>query len=526
MPLVNRGQPKAHDLPEPIASIASHPRSDLIAVVGATTGRIWVVDLDGRAGLRVIHPDGIDRVEAVSLVIGRVAGVLAAQAERPLAVTMLERDEPQTEPNQTQVTPPADASRPHPMPVAPPADTSRPHPMPVVEPGSGRSRSAPVEPSPESPPALARQESGASPAANEFSSSGQHEFSASTHAGVPPLPDTPPAQAIASPHPVSPPVLSTPPRASKAASTLPAPEAKDKRPRPTWPSAEETRAMVSAKASPPIVEVSRPPWARGESSRGVAPSVDPIASWRERMTSPRARTAEPIPALWEDALPMWREEVVAWARTVLASGSHPDSAARPDTSADPVEAPTPTPFGTIITRFELAPQLQPAIALLYGAHLAGHDGVAPADLASILGGRWDEALGRGELAQKAAIEIDGSRVRLAFAITRALDELPPSSGMLVGSPGNVALLGPCVIVAGGPLTIIAEACASSIGGAILTGYSDADPLTLLSEARAYGAVPMLRAGRHNLDTVPTDEPIILVVDDDATADGLGIPRLR
>ena len=36
---------------------------------------------------------------------------------------------------------------------------------------------------------------------------------------------------------------------------------------------------------------------------------------------------------------------------------------------------------------------------------------------------------------------------------------------------------------------------------------------------------MLRAGRHNLDAIPSDEPIILVVDDDATADGLGIPRL-
>ncbi|HTL32770.1 MAG TPA: hypothetical protein VL326_06585, partial [Kofleriaceae bacterium] len=86
------------------------------------------------------------------------------------------------------------------------------------------------------------------------------------------------------------------------------------------------------------------------------------------------------------------------------------------------------------------------------------------------------------------------------------------------------LLGPCVIVSAGPLGIIAEACLSSIGGAILAG--DGHPEPLIDEARAYGAVPMWRLDTRYLALVPSDQPIIIVVDDDATADGLGIPRLQ
>jgi hypothetical protein len=35
IPVVQRGQPKSHELPEPIAEVAAHPRSDLIACLGA-----------------------------------------------------------------------------------------------------------------------------------------------------------------------------------------------------------------------------------------------------------------------------------------------------------------------------------------------------------------------------------------------------------------------------------------------------------------------------------------------------------
>src|SRR5262245_53002797 len=90
IPLVNRGQPKAHELPEPILRATGHPRSDLVACIGAESGRLYLVDLDGRTRLRVIDPEGIDRVDAASLVIGRMTGVLAAQARHPIAVVRLD----------------------------------------------------------------------------------------------------------------------------------------------------------------------------------------------------------------------------------------------------------------------------------------------------------------------------------------------------------------------------------------------------------------------------------------------------
>ena len=92
-PFVDRGQPKKHDVPEPIATIASHPTSDLLACVGAHSGRVYVIDLDA-AGMRVIGPSGIDRAEAAALVIGRSNGVLAAQAGRPIALASLDGELP------------------------------------------------------------------------------------------------------------------------------------------------------------------------------------------------------------------------------------------------------------------------------------------------------------------------------------------------------------------------------------------------------------------------------------------------
>jgi hypothetical protein len=188
-----------------------------------------------------------------------------------------------------------------------------------------------------------------------------------------------------------------------------------------------------------------------------------------------------------------------------------------DVSAD-------SPFATLVARYEVSVALQPVLALLYGLHLAGVDGASPADIARICGG-WDDALGRGELAQRSIATYRDSRVRLAPTVLRVLDEMPPMTGTLVGTSGVCSLLGPCAIVAAGPLSIVAEACSSSIGGAILAAHDGTDPAELVREARAYGAAAMFRVMASELERIPTDEPIILVVDNDATADQLGIPRL-
>jgi hypothetical protein len=177
----------------------------------------------------------------------------------------------------------------------------------------------------------------------------------------------------------------------------------------------------------------------------------------------------------------------------------------------------------VIERFDLARALHPALVLLYGAHLCGERGVAPVDVARVLDRQWDEALGRGELAVRGVAQYAGSRVALAPLVLRVLDELPPLTGVVVGEPGPVALLGPCVAVSEGdePLIAVAERCLARIGGAILAAHGEPDRAALLFEARARGAAPMLRAAPE----VALIDVAIFVIRDADLADRLGLPRL-
>lgn len=179
-------------------------------------------------------------------------------------------------------------------------------------------------------------------------------------------------------------------------------------------------------------------------------------------------------------------------------------------------------FEVLARRFDLSPELLPALVLLYAAHLCGERGVAPVDVARVLDGAWHEALGRGELAARNVAYYAASRVALSPLVLRVLDELPPATGVLVGRAGPVVLRGPCVAVAGDePLAELAERCVAQVGGAILAAHRDAEPAAVLFEARACGAVAMLRA----TPAVPPREAAIFVVDDAELADRLGMPRV-
>jgi hypothetical protein len=229
-----------------------------------------------------------------------------------------------------------------------------------------------------------------------------------------------------------------------------------------------------------------------------------------RLAQPRSEPSAGLP--WSDSRPSWRDEVVAWARAVEAG-----SVDRGAPAAPAIEA--------LAARFELPVQLVPALVLLYGAHLGGDHGAAPVDVARVLNRRWDEALGRGQLAERGLAVYRDSRVRIAPAIQRALDEVGVATGTMVGEPGAIALLGPCVVVAGDePLTVVAELCLASVGGAILAAHDDAEPGELFVEARARGAAPMLRVSVGDIVQLGTD-PAILVVGDAELAEQLGVPRL-
>lgn len=514
IPLVNRGQPKAHDLPEPIATVASHPRSDVIACIGATSGRVYVVDLDGRDGLRIVGPQGIDRAEAVGLVLGRVVGVLAAQAQHAISVVPLDRSEPG--PDGAPVNGPTAARRsslfgsPDDSDAAQTAVTLA---SPLPDSRAGRQASPPPIGNPM--PAVTRLQ----PPTSQASRNGGP---ASETAPTEPLPLFSSSIAASPTSSAGPTSFAAPPRSSQSSFAVPPVTP----PPPT--SASDARAIDDTIPPPsvgmppslsPSAALAAPPRAI-DARRGVAETIpfavsderrDYFTAFRESVEHARARTAEPIAPMWADAGSEWRDELVVWTRSVDAGQVGSVDGARP--------------LEMLATRYDVSFALVPALAWLYGQHLLGRDGGAPADLAQRLGAGWDEALGRGELVRRGIATFADSRIRLADVVQRALDESPPVTGTLVGTPGVVSLLGPCAIVAAGPLTIIAQACLPSIGGAILAANPDSDPAELASEARAYGAAPLWRVRAELLPRVPREHPIILVVDDDLTAGLLGVPRL-
>jgi hypothetical protein len=440
IPLVNRGQPRAHDLPEAIARIASHPRGDLVACIGAETGRLYVVDLDGRHRLRVVSPDevvGGERFDALGMLIGRAAGVLVVQAGRQAAIV----------PHGNR-----DASEP-----------VVPAPAPILP------RSDPALRLPRSDPSLRL------PAADGV----PHEAVDAARAGT----------SLGDPEPTPPPM---PPVA----------------PPPVAPA----RPTATPPAGVPVAA----------SARAIASASERFSAWRDQARhnqrpAPIAASPPPgqagLPPAHGDPRLSWRDEVVAWSRAVTAGAIEHN--------------PPPAPrIDAVLARFALALHLQPVLVLLYGAHLCGECGAAPIDVARVLDRQWDEALGKGELAQHGVATYAGSRVALAPALLRVLDELPPLLGPVVGEPGDASpLLGPCVVVApaGEALLAVAERCLTGAATAILVAHGAPELADLLFEARAHGAVPLVRCA--DPLAAPPREPMIFVVADDEAADALALPRL-
>lgn len=475
IPMVNRGQPRAHELSEPIASIAGHPRSDLVACIGAETGRVYVVDLDGRHRLRILPPDGDGRFESAALVLGRMTGVLAAQAGRAVMIAPLDgRDEAA----RSDPAPPAPAGS-----VATGADDE---PAPAAD----RSDAAAGRP----PGALDLSAPAASPLASVPAAT-PAELTASTAVAsdLPAETDLP----IGRGSPEFRPVPSASARFSAWRDLVRQSQSPGEPVAPDAPAAAAVPApaalAVSAPAAPAV-------------TADLAATTGPVA--RAAPVAPAAPAA-PVVAMRDDRGASWRDEVVAWTRAFHAGATALDAPAAP-----PIEA--------LIARFDLAPALHSVLVLLYGAHLCGERGVAPAAVAHLLDRQWDEALGRGELAERGVADYAGSRVALSPLVLRALDELPPATGVLVGRPGSVTLLGPCVVVAGDePLVAIAERCAPQVGGPILAATGEPARAQLVLEARARGAAPMLRAV---LGAAPSDAAIF-VIDDAELAERLGLPRL-
>jgi hypothetical protein len=448
IPLVNRSQPKTHELPEPIAQIAGHPRSDLIACLGAESGKIYVLDLDGRSRMRTLGTTGIDRADVAALVIGRMVGVIAAQAGKPIAIVPLDGREIEVDTQPTQVG------------AVPPGLRPEPAPEPDAEPKK-RSTLGLDDPDDEPPAHVVRAPIARAPDPEDV-----------PRPAWPPRPAAPPPEVISAP-----PVV-----------RAPEPEAM---PRPAWPP--------------------RPPAPPPSPAPTEAPARPGFSTWLDRRVQD-APAPEVVAQPMTELRPTWRDDLVIWTRAIVGGS----------TDRKPPNIPS---LERIASRLELAAHLHPTIALLYGAHLAGERGVAPVDIAHVLGRRWEEALGTGELAARGLARYHESRVLLAPPLQRAFDELPVTTGTMVGEPGAVSLLGPCCVVsADEPLATIAKRCLAQVGGAILAGHADADPGELFVEARVRGAAPMLRIDAGDIVQIGTDAAV-LVVGTEAHADQLRVPRL-
>ncbi|TMQ12345.1 MAG: hypothetical protein E6J90_31770 [Deltaproteobacteria bacterium] len=477
IPLVNRGQPKAHDLPEPIASIASQPRSDIVACIGAETGRLYVVDLDGRTRLRSFDPEGLDRIDSIGLIVGRMVAVLAAQAHRPIVLVPLDGREIDPE-AAAAARAPADAAGPRPPGRAAFAGADRDGDAETAVPAAGSTLGAAAAPEPAAPAVTAPPSPSPSP-------SPAPAFAAPPFAA-------PPFARVAAAWPVA---RMAAPTAAPATIAAPAPTA-----------APAALFRHAAQPAPP-----RPaPAAPARTMPAVGARFSAWRDVRQQQSSPELAAAPARGSASERAsLPSWRDEIVAWSRAITAGALDPGVPVAPAIDA-------------AMARFDLAPALQPVLWLLYGAHLCGELGAAPVDVARLLDHQWDEALGRGELADRGVATYAGSRVALSPLLLRVFDELPPLTGTLVGEPGPVALLGPCVVVAGDePLTAVAERCLARINGAILVAHDAPDRRALVIEARARGAAAMLRAAL----AAPPAEAAIFVLDDLELAERLGLPRL-
>lgn len=99
------------------------------------------------------------------------------------------------------------------------------------------------------------------------------------------------------------------------------------------------------------------------------------------------------------------------------------------------------PIAELLRCLSLPLSLEPALQLLYGAHLIGQRGAAAAAVAEALvhldgEARWREALGAGQLAAAGLVALRGSQLRLTGVVRRVLDRREPRFGVVLGGGGS------------------------------------------------------------------------------------------
>lgn len=283
------------------------------------------------------------------------------------------------------------------------------------------------------------------------------------------------------------PTVSERPAADRPAVERPAPP----RPAPATPTAPE-------RAAPPR-PVPRP--------APPTTSADPAQGERARVPVPR--DVGPLAG----ATTTWRDELATWARAVRAGARAEVPALRDG------------PAVLVAERLGLQGWSAHALWLAYGARLGGVDELAATELLAVIGRRWDEALGRGQLATSGALRWRRGRIALRGEVARALDERAPRGTLLTS---EVPLTDHAIAVVAeddADLDALAAWAAPQLGPLLVPdARGRRRPGHHRLEARVRGALAVQRWSPAGDD--PRPAPLaLLVVDDPATARAADVPVL-
>jgi hypothetical protein len=206
------------------------------------------------------------------------------------------------------------------------------------------------------------------------------------------------------------------------------------------------------------------------------------------------------------ALYQWRDALASWARAKLRglNGDPPLLAA--------------CPLHDVCHQLGLEGEARLVLWMVYGARLAGEDGVAPVDLVEFCPKRWDDALGKSRLGTVGAFEWrDDNRVHLVSEVKAALDELAPLFGTLI--PSGVVMSRRIAAIApdGEDLVTLGRWIAPEAGAVLApTELGLREPDRFLREAQVRDIAPVIPVSWFGTRAMP-NRPSVIIVPDHAAA---------
>ena len=284
---------------------------------------------------------------------------------------------------------------------------------------------------------------------------------------------------------------------------------------------ELSRSDDAPAGEPSELVVDSPPAKRPEPTKWTREDIaSRLAAWREKHAGKAAWTADAIaevakaaPGPIEHPAPPashggWRAELAQWA---MASATH-----RTRPAEDGLDA--------IAQRLGLADSVRHAVALLYGAYLAGTR-ISAFALADALGWDWKEALGAGALADTELVQWrPAGGIRLCRELIAALDERPPLHGTIAPAGRTavetVAIVAPAEI---DPLRVATWA-APSVGALLVPDERGRRRgRAFVREARIRGVTPLVPWTDFAAALRVPPQPGAVVVEHAATAASLQLP---